>query len=181
MSNPTDVKLMKWPFFVGDAVLLAFAYFIYERHQGSLGHVEAVLFLGAGALGAVLAVTPYLVEYFAAVKMVETGAVVSTINQIQNLDVLAAQISGATAQWQGVQEHAARANITAQEISERMTAETAAFTDFSRKPTTASGHVAVAGKLRRGRRRMAASRRPPAGSHLMLCTRRAVAFLASPP
>ncbi len=48
--------------------------------------------------------------------MVETGAVVSTINQIQNLDVLAAQISGATAQWQGVQEHAARANITAQEI-----------------------------------------------------------------
>lgn len=133
MTDPTAVKLMKWPFFVGDAILLAFAWFVYHGHEGAFSSVEAVLFVCCGIVGAVLAVMPYVLEYLAAVKMVETGAVVSTISQIQNLEALAAQIGGATSQWQTVQEHAQRTNIASKEISERMSAETAAFTDFLKK------------------------------------------------
>ncbi len=134
MSNETDVKLMKWPFFVGDAVLLVFAYFIYARHAGSpMGTLEALLFVATGAMGAALAVTPYLLEYFTAAKLVETSGIVATVEKIENLETVAAQISAATAQWQGVQEHAAKTTGAANEIADRMTAETAAFTEFLKK------------------------------------------------
>lgn len=136
MSNQTDLKLLKWPFFLGDAVLLGFAYsyFLYAQHNHApLGHWEGMLFLLSGVVGAVLAVTPFVMEYQAAVKMVETGAMVSTLGQIQNLEAVAGQISAATAQWQGVQEHSGRTATAAKEIAERMGAEVAAFTEFMQK------------------------------------------------
>jgi molecular chaperone GrpE (heat shock protein) len=134
MSNPTDLKLSKWPFFLGDALLLGLVVFVCATHTASpMGKWEVLLALLIGVIGAALAVTPYVLEYLAAIKMVETGAVVSTISQVQNLEEIAGRIGGATAQWHGVQEHAARTSATAKEIAERMTAEAAAFKDFLQK------------------------------------------------
>jgi molecular chaperone GrpE (heat shock protein) len=134
MNNPTDIKLSKWPFFLGDAILLTFGIFVYTQHESSMmGKWAALLGLLIAAMGAALAVTPYLLEYFTAVKMVETGAMVSTISQIQNLEEIARQIGGATSQWQGVQEHATRTASTAKELVGRMTTEAAAFMEFMQK------------------------------------------------
>src|ERR1700722_18222628 len=128
MSNLTEIKLPKWPFFLGDAVLLGLAFFIYLHVRLPLGRWECVLFVVIGLLGAALAVTPFLMEYGTAVEMVKTGAVVSTISQIENLEQLAGQITTATAQWQGVQEHSTGAINAAKEITAKMTAETEEFT-----------------------------------------------------
>jgi molecular chaperone GrpE (heat shock protein) len=81
----------------------------------------------------VLAVLPFLLEYRTSVRMVETGAMVSTISQIQNLEELAGRITTATAQWQGVQEHSAGAINAAKEIAGRMTSEAAGFAEFLKK------------------------------------------------
>jgi len=137
MSNQTDLKFVKLPFYLGaffcDAVLIGFAY-VYARHAHSpMGVFEALLFLLCGAIGAGVFILPFWLEYRAAVRMVETGAVVSTMSQLQNIEEIARQIGGATAQWQGVQEHCVKTTTTAKEIADRMTAEANAFTDFLKK------------------------------------------------
>jgi len=133
MSNQTEPRLSKWPFFLGDAILLVVAGFICVQNKLPMGHWELVCLLLSGAAGAVLAVIPFVLEYRAAVRLGETGALTSTVAQIQNLDLLAVQISAATAQWQIVQEQSSKSVGAAREIAERMTAETAAFTDFLQK------------------------------------------------
>ncbi len=131
MSNPTEIKLAKWPFFLGDAVLLGVAYFIYLLHgKGNMTQLEFFFILVCGLVGAGLAVAPFLLEYRAAVKMVETNAVVSTILHIQNLEEVARNITTATAQWQGVQEHSNGAINAAKQIGDKMAAEANNFAEF---------------------------------------------------
>jgi molecular chaperone GrpE (heat shock protein) len=138
MSDSTELKFAKWPFYaaciLGDVILLGCAYFIYTRHSGAAsGAWDAFLVVFCGTIGALLAVTPFFLEYQTAVKMVETGALVSTVAQIQHLEEIAIRIGIATSQWQGVQEHSSRTTAAAKEIAERMTIETAAFTEFLQK------------------------------------------------
>jgi molecular chaperone GrpE (heat shock protein) len=134
MSNQIEPKLPKWPFFLlGDAVLLGLVWLIYAQSTAPMGRWEAALLLSCGALGSMLAITPFILEYRTAVKMIETGAFISTASQIQNLELLARQIGNATAQWQGVQELSTGSVTAAREIAERMTAETAAFSEFMQK------------------------------------------------
>src|ERR1700759_458573 len=133
MSNQTEINLPKWPFLVGDAVLLGLGYLIFLHVHTPLGHWEMGLFALIGILGAALAVVPYLLEYRTAVKFVQTGALVSAMPQPENLDQLGTQIATATAQWQGVQEHSAGTIKAAKEISEQMAIETASFMEFMKK------------------------------------------------
>jgi molecular chaperone GrpE (heat shock protein) len=119
---------------LGDAILVGLIIFICAGRLASpIGGWTILAILLAGALGALIAVAPYVLEYQAAVKMVETGAMVSTISQVQNLEEIAKQIGGATAQWHDVQEQAARTAAGAKELTERMTAEAASFTEFLQK------------------------------------------------
>jgi molecular chaperone GrpE (heat shock protein) len=133
MSTQTGPKLLKWPFFLGDAILLGLAYFIFAQTKSAFGFWESALFMISGILGALLAVAPFVLEYQAAIRMVETGAVVSTVGQIQNLEIIISRIGEVTAQWQGVQGHCAATVATAQEIAAKISAEAAAFTDFLSK------------------------------------------------
>ena len=131
MTNQTDIKLAKWPFFLADAMLLGVAYFIYTLHgKGAWGYLDWLFIFLCGAVGAGLAVTPFLLEYRAAVKMVETNAVVSTILHLQNLEDVARNITTATAQWQGVQEHSTGAIAAAKQIGDKMAAEANNFGEF---------------------------------------------------
>jgi molecular chaperone GrpE (heat shock protein) len=130
MSNPTDLKIAKWPFFLGDAVLLALAYFIYARGSQVMNGWDVVLFVFCGTVGAAFVVTPYIWEYYAAVKMVEAGALSASIGQLQNIESVATQIAGATAQWQTIQEHSTGTTKVAKDIADRMTNEVAGFKEF---------------------------------------------------
>jgi molecular chaperone GrpE (heat shock protein) len=134
MSNQTELKIPKWPFLLGDAVLLGCAGLVYARHIGSpLSVWETALFVLCGIVGAVIAIIPFMMEYRAAAQMVETSAVVSTVAQLDKLNDIAAQIKGATSQWQNVQELSARTAGTAKEIAAQMAKEAVAFTEFLQK------------------------------------------------
>jgi molecular chaperone GrpE (heat shock protein) len=52
---------------------------------------------------------------------------------MKNLEGVAAQIQGATGQWQTVQEHSDKTATAAREIAERMTAEVQSFTEFMQR------------------------------------------------
>jgi molecular chaperone GrpE (heat shock protein) len=134
MSNQTELKLPKWPFFAGDAVLLALAFFICAQSgKAPLGAVQLLLVVLSAGAGAALAVVPFVLEYRAAARMVESSGLVATVAEIQNLEMIAAQINAATARWQVVQEHSANSVAAAREIAGKMSTEAGAFREFLQK------------------------------------------------
>ncbi len=113
-------KLSKAPFFIGDALLLGAAGFIYGQSKPPMGLWEMALVVACVAGGAALAIG-------ALAKLAESESLTSVVSQLQNLKDLAAQISGATSQWQAIQEQAGKTAACAKAIEERMAAEARAF------------------------------------------------------
>jgi len=133
MRDTNSFSVPKWPFFVGDAILLGIAYFIYYESKPPLGHWEMAACGICAALGAMLGVLPFVLDYRAVNKAMEAAALGTTAEKIQNLERLAAQITDATNQWGNAQLQAEKTAGTAREITERMAAEVRDFTDFMQK------------------------------------------------
>lgn len=133
MSDHNVPKLKKWPFFFADAILLALACWVFSHYPHPLAPWAAGLITAAVVVAALLAVWPFRIEYETEVKFAESGRITSAVEAIQNLEAIARQIQQATGQWQGVQEHAGRTTQAAREISDRMTAEARAFSEFMTK------------------------------------------------
>jgi len=128
-----EIRLPKWPFFLGDALLLGVACFIYWESKYPLGRWEITACAVCVALGAVLGILPYLLEYRALLKRIEAGALESVTEKIQKLETLAAQISSATNHWQSAQDQADKTAALAREIADRMGAEVRDFSAFMEK------------------------------------------------
>ncbi len=123
----------KWPFFLGDAFLLGMAVFIYWEAKYPLGRWEITACGVCVALGAALGILPFLLEYRALLKLIETTALETATEKIQKLETVAAQISGATNHWHAAQEQADKTAALAREISEKMAAEARDFSEFMEK------------------------------------------------
>ncbi|SPE62842.1 conserved hypothetical protein [Verrucomicrobia bacterium] len=130
MQNLNEPKIAKGPFLVGDILLLGAACFICWRSALPLGVGPALLVAACVAAGALLAITPYLLQYRLLSRLAETDALTSVVAQIQNLEAIAGRIAGATAQWQTVQEQSDKTAAGAKAIAERMAGEVRAFTEF---------------------------------------------------
>lgn len=135
MNNVTNWKVPKWPFLLGDAALLVFG-FLLVRHSPLPGH-WAILAVGCVALGAILGVIPFILDYLAMGKALEVNALGAVAEKIENLEKIAGQITAATNQWAGVQEsihgHAEKTTLAAKAIADRMTTEVIEFSDFMKK------------------------------------------------
>jgi len=123
----------KWPFLLGDALLLATAYFLVQQAPHPIGRWEIVTASACVALGAVLGAMPFILDYRAIVKVIEAGALGSIAEKIQNLEKLAAQISSATNEWLNVQTQAEKISNGAKEIADHMAGEVRDFSEFMRK------------------------------------------------
>jgi molecular chaperone GrpE (heat shock protein) len=156
MNNALDWKLPKWPFLLGDALLLGFAGLIVWHSSHPISRTEAVLCILSAALGAAVGALPFVLEYRAFLKIVEVNALGSAVEQIQNLEQIAAQISNTTDQWARVQEvvqgNTDKTVAGAKEIAERMTAEVREFAEFQQKmnDTERAALRLEVEKLRRG-------------------------------
>lgn len=133
MHDAQELKVTKWPFFLGDAFLLGLAYFVCWQGKTPLGRWEITAAGICVTLGALLGILPFLLEYRALIKRIETSALGTAAEKIQNLEMLASQISGATNHWQSAQDQADKTAALAREISERMAAEVREFTAFMQK------------------------------------------------
>jgi molecular chaperone GrpE (heat shock protein) len=133
MREPTVPKLAKWPFLLGDVLLLGAGWLAYSQGTLEQDYWRQGLLVACVALGAFLAVLPYILEYRAAAKLAETDMVAATVSQLQKLDTVATQISSATGLWQNAQDAADKTAAAAQAIADRMTAEARSFTEFIEK------------------------------------------------
>lgn len=133
MSNQRVPAPSRWPFYLADAALLATAFWIINHYPAPLppwalaGGVVCVI------AAAFLGVAPHRAHYQAILRFAESDGLIDTARQINRAEEAAQQIQSATAQWQGVQEHSAKAINAAREIGERMAAEAKAFAEFMQK------------------------------------------------
>jgi molecular chaperone GrpE (heat shock protein) len=133
MRNLTEPQLAKWPFFLGDVLLLGAAWFIASQTKMPMGVWQMLFVIFCVAGGAWLAIMPFLFEYHLAMKLAEARALTSVAAQMKNLEGLSAQIQNATGQWQTVQEHSDKTAASAREIADRMSAEVQGFTEFMQR------------------------------------------------
>jgi molecular chaperone GrpE (heat shock protein) len=133
MHDPQNLKVTKWPFFLGDAFMLGLAYFIYWQSPQPLAHWEFIAGAVCVVLGALLGVLPFMLDYRMLLKRIEASAVGTVTEKIQNLETVARQITSATNHWQSAQESADKTAATAKEMSERMATEARDFTVFMQK------------------------------------------------
>ena len=133
MHDPQNLKVTKWPFFLGDACMLGLAGFIYWQSKPPLAHWEFMAAAVCVALGALLGILPFILDYRTLLKRIEASAVGSITEKIQNLETVARQISSATNHWQSAHDQADKTAATAKEISERMAAEARDFSAFMSK------------------------------------------------
>jgi len=133
MINGTGAKIAKWPFLVGDALLVGLAAVILFRSESALSVWQMAVCIVAVGGGAWLAVTPFLVEYRAAFRLAESARLQTVLERFANLEAISGQIKNATAHWQTAQEQANRTVTTADNIADRLGAEAKAFTEFLQK------------------------------------------------
>jgi molecular chaperone GrpE (heat shock protein) len=133
MSDVMAPKLSKWPFLVGDGLLLGTAWLIEYQSKFALGHWEMCFVVLCVAGGALLGVAPFLLEYDALVKVAQAGALSTVVSELKNLEGIANQISGATGKWQDAHDQAERTARGAKEIADRMTGEVQAFAEFMKR------------------------------------------------
>ena len=133
MNDSKNWTVPKWPFLLGDALLLAAAYYLIQQAPHPIGRWEIVTAAACVALGGVLGALPFILDYRAIVKVIEAGALGSISEKIQNLEKLAAQISAATNEWTAAQTQAEITAAGAKEISDKMTTEVRNFSEFMQK------------------------------------------------
>jgi molecular chaperone GrpE (heat shock protein) len=150
MSNAKP-PLALWPFVVVDALFLGLAAILLKVGHRPLLWQEAGLLVLCGALGAWSFVTPFLRRNADEQGLSQAKLLAEAAGQLQKLDQLAGQISGATNQWLELQTHTAEAAESAKQVAERMEAEAKAFTEFMQRAGEAEkAHLRVeVEKLRR--------------------------------
>jgi molecular chaperone GrpE (heat shock protein) len=131
----TNWKVPKWPFFLADALLFAFAYYFILHAPRAVHYWE--LAAACVAFGAVLSVIPFYLDYRAMARALEINALGGVAEKIQKLDTLSAQINAVTNRWEIIQgtlqADAGKTTATAKQIADKMGEEVRQFNEFMQK------------------------------------------------
>jgi molecular chaperone GrpE (heat shock protein) len=151
MTDRTDHQLSKWPFFLGDMLMLGVAGFTLWQGGRPLVLWEMILLASCVMVGASLGVTPYILEYRYLSKLTQVERLQRALLQVHNIEGIARQISSATSCWQAIQDDARKSVDASRAITDSMTAEARAFQQFLDKANdTERNHLRLeVEKLRR--------------------------------
>ena len=133
MNDVREWKIPKWPFLLGNALLLAFAYLIVWKSPHPISKWEILACFASAALGAVIGILPFLLDYRAMGTALQVNALGAVADKIQDLEKIAAQVSSATNQWEVVQSQAEKTTAGAKQIADKMGAEVREFSEFMQK------------------------------------------------
>lgn len=139
MSERPETRLARWPSLslvvcIGSAAVLDYgAWLVVEQSPHPISIWVAVSALAAVGAAAWVAIYPFSTDAQNATQLDELEKLQSAVGQIKNLEKVATQITIATAQWQNVQEHNAKAIESAKQVSEEMSQEALRFADFMKQ------------------------------------------------
>ena len=150
MTNHSDSPPL-WPFLLADVLFLGLAALLLLQGRRPLLWWEAAGLIFCVTAGAVVFVTPFLRRDANDQTLAQAERLAEAAAKIQKLDELASQISNSTAQWQAVQDAAAKTAQTAAGLAQSMAAEAKAFAEFLQKANDVErGHLRLeVEKLRR--------------------------------
>src|ERR1041384_2175869 len=97
LTESAAPRVPKWPFVFGDVCLLLLAYAIMRLSEHPLSLWQTLACLSAVAFGGFLCVWPFVLEHGATSRLTEAQRLASAVIQLQQIEQLAAQITGATA------------------------------------------------------------------------------------
>ena len=127
MTNVTEWTVPKWPFLLGDAVLLLAAGYLTWQAPHPIGVWVIVTAAACVAIGAGLAVWPYILEYQATARLIEVNGLQTVTEKIAQLDVVAGQIAACTNNWTTAQTQAEKTATLARDLTSRMGEEVRQF------------------------------------------------------
>jgi molecular chaperone GrpE (heat shock protein) len=131
MNDAANGKVPKWFFLISDAVLMIFGYFFVLYSPPPIRHWEIAA--GCVALGAILGVIPFILDYRAMGKALEINALGAVADRIQDLERVTALISSATNEWVHAQTQAEKTSNSAKEIADQMAEEAHQFARVMQK------------------------------------------------
>ncbi|MGP8238003.1 MAG: nucleotide exchange factor GrpE [Limisphaerales bacterium] len=136
MTN-AESSLPVWPFLVADAFFLVAASLIFFRGHQPLLWWEALFLVTCAVAAAGSMMAPYLRRNRDEQSMAQMRLLADATSQLQQLEQLAASISGATSQWREFHEQTALAAANAKAVAGSMSVEMKAFTEFLQKSNDA--------------------------------------------
>jgi molecular chaperone GrpE (heat shock protein) len=136
MTN-AESSLPLWPFIVADAFLLGAADLILSRGHQPLLWWEALSLVACASAAAGCMMTPFLRRNRDEQALAQTQLLTDATSQLQNLERLAADLTGATSQWRQFHEQTALVAANAKEAAGSMAGEMKAFTEFLQKSNDA--------------------------------------------
>jgi molecular chaperone GrpE (heat shock protein) len=144
-------KLQLWPFFAADAFFVGLAYLLLRQGHKPLLWWEAFLMIVCVAAAAWCCILPFLRRNTDEQSMAQARLLMDSLNQIQKIDQVAAQIAGATNQWREFQQQAGEISASTKSLAGSITAEAKAFSEFlQRANESEKAHLRLeAEKLRR--------------------------------
>ena len=134
MATPfAPLKIAKWPFILGQVLLLGLAYFIVRHSPHPISSSEVLLCFVIAVVGALVGVLPFLLDYRIMGRQIDAQAMGEVAEKLQHLKTLSAQIISATNEWTNVHTQAEKTSNGAKAIADRMTEEVRQFAEFMQK------------------------------------------------
>lgn len=130
MRDTTAPRLPRWPFFLGDALLIGAAILIFVQAEPPWPFRVMALVAACVAGAALLGIAPFVLEYRGLVKLTAVDALDGALASIRQMETVGAQITSATGLWNNVHEQAEKTAAAAKGISEHMTRELKEFSAF---------------------------------------------------
>jgi molecular chaperone GrpE (heat shock protein) len=130
MSNQSAPKTAKWPFLLGDVLLLGTAAWIATVAARPLGPWQTVTIVVAVAVGGWMFIQPFLRDHEAASELEELNRLSGAAAQINKVEDAADRIGRASENWQTIQETAGHTLVSLKAISDHMSKEARDFQQF---------------------------------------------------
>ena len=128
-----QLKVPKWPFILGQILLLGLAYYIVRHAQHPISNSEFVLCFAIAAASALVGAWPFLLDYRIMGRQIDAQALGEVSEKLEHLKTLSAQIISATNEWTNVHTQAERTSTGAKTIADRMSEEVRQFAEFMQK------------------------------------------------
>lgn len=155
MSSEFGVpQIRKWPFVIGDLLLIGVAVWIFYANDYAPTGWDLAMIVACLGLGVLFSVLPFMAEFREESRRFDANEFRSTLDQIRQLEGVGNRLDAVTAQWDAVQENCGQVVQAATELAAKSEADSERWQQMAQQADTRErDHLRLeVDKLRRGER-----------------------------